>query len=244
MSFATAIPVAIKVASMLKDGYVFVKEHPDEVQAAMDEATKAANAAKKLAGDAMDYLSVDEHMGKARGAADKARQFAADTALAITAGRTGNTESKKARAEIEKAEAEAAKVIQQARQAVLESADVRTTLPKLVEKLGTSDDEALKLFMQTLDAPGCFVMATYGKFDIDKDLTDYHGVYVGKDEVVGDGIAWAISRAGCPDIYADIKYKQNVVIYIFSCPADELKYRQNALIEVLGALDSYNMPLK
>ena len=66
MSFATAIPVAIKVASMLKDGYVFVKEHPDEVQAAMDEATKAANAAKKLAGDAMDYLSVDEHMGKAR----------------------------------------------------------------------------------------------------------------------------------------------------------------------------------
>ena len=79
---------------------------------------------------------------------------------------------------------------------------------------------------------------------IHKDLTDYHGVYVGKDEVVGDGIAWAISRAGCPDIYADIKYKQNVVIYIFSCPADELKYRQNALIEVLGALDSYNMPLK
>ena len=38
MSFATAIPVAIKVASMLKDGYDFVKEHPEEVQAAMDEA--------------------------------------------------------------------------------------------------------------------------------------------------------------------------------------------------------------
>ncbi len=244
MSFATAIPVAIKVASMLKDGYDFVKDHPEEVQAAMDEAAKAADAAKKLAGDAMDYLSVDEHMSKALGAADAARQFAADTALAITAGRTGNTESRKAEAEIAKAEAEAAKVIKEARQAVLESANVRTTLPKLVEKLGTKDDEALKLFMQTLDAPGCYAIATYGKFDLDKDLTDYHGVYVGKSEVVGDGIAWAISRAGCPDVYADIKYKQSVVIYIFSCPADELKYRQNALIEVLGALDSYNMPVK
>lgn len=244
MSFMTAIPVALKVASVLKDGYEFVKEHPEEVQQAMDEAAKAAAAAKKLAGDAKDYLGVDEHMAKARDAADAARQFAADTALAVRSGRTGKTESAKAEEETRRAEEEAAKAIKEARQTVLKSADLQTTVPKLVERLSTDDDEALALFMKVLDSPGCFVIATYGKLDLDRDLTDYHGVYVGKSEVVGDGIALAISRAGCPDVYADIKYKQNVVIYIFNCPADEMKYRSNALMEVFGALESYNMPIK
>ncbi|MDO5120300.1 MAG: hypothetical protein Q4G41_06495 [Coriobacteriales bacterium] len=244
MSFVTAIPIAIKVAGYLKEGYDFVKEHPEEVQQAMDEAAKAANAARKFAIDAKDQLQIDERMAQARNAAEQARQFAADQARAITAGRTGNTEEKKAQEEAERAEAEAAKVIKQARQTILESADLRTTIPKLVERLGTSNDEELMKYMQILDSPGCFVIATYGKLDLDKDLTDFHGVYVANAETVGEGIALAISRAGCPDVYADIKYKQNVVIYVFNCAANEMKYRTNALIEAMGAIESYNMPLK
>ena len=237
MSFATTIPVAIKVAGMLADGYKYIKDHPEEIQQAMDEAAKAAAAAKKLAGDAADFLDVDEHMAKAK-------LLAADAAAILTSDRSEDPEVKKAREEARKAEAEAAKALTEARQAILESADLRTTIPKLVDKLASADDEALALYMNTLDEPGCYVITTYDKIDLDKDLTDYHGVYVGKAEVIGDGIAWAISRAGCPDVYADIKYKQNVVIYVFTCTDEELEYRHQALVETFGALNSYNMPLK
>ena len=74
MSFATAIPVAIKVASMLKDGYVFVKEHPDEVQAAMDEATKEKYAAQIPLG----------RIGKPEDIANAAAFLASDDACYIT----------------------------------------------------------------------------------------------------------------------------------------------------------------
>ena len=164
MSFATTIPVAIKVAGMLADGYKYIKDHPEEIQQAMDEAAKAAAAAKKLAGDAADFLDVDEHMAKAK-------LLAADAAAILTSDRSEDPEVKKAREEARKAEAEAAKALTEARQAILESADLRTTIPKLVDKLASADDEALALYMNTLDAPGCYVITTYDKIDLDKDLT-------------------------------------------------------------------------
>lgn len=237
MSFMTAIPVAIKVAGMLKEGYEFVRDHPEEIQQAMDEATKAANAAQKLVGDARDYLGVDEALSKAKRSAMTAQAVVAAAASA-TKGESPEE------AALRKAEEEAAKTILKARQTVLENADLRTTLPKLSEKLGTTDPEKLTALMNVLDSPGIFALATYGRLDIDRDLTDYKGVFVDKAEIVGDGIAQAISRAGNPDVYADVKFNQNVVIYVFNYPADELRYRCQALMEVLGAKSSYNMPIE
>ena len=243
MGFVEAIPVAIKVAGMVSDGYKYVKQHPDEVQQAMEEAAKAATAAKRIAGDAKDYLEVDEHLAKAKTAADRARTMAADTASNITADRSMDPEMRSALAEAKKAEEEAAKAIAEARQAVLESATIRIPLIKLGEELDTLEGEELVRLMETLESPGCYVIASYGKNRLGKDLTKYRGIYVGSDEVVGDGIAQAVSRAGNPDVYADIKYRQNVVIYIYSCTVEELKYRGKALIEALGALNSYNAPI-
>lgn len=237
MSFATAIPLAIKAAGMVRDGYKFVRDHPEEVQMVMDEATKAASAAQKLVGDATDRLGVDDALARARRTASTAQAVVAAAASA-TKGESPEE------AAIRKAELEAMKAIAAARQSVLENADLRTTLPKLSERLATSDTEKLAALMGVLDSPGIFAMATYGKLDLDRDLTDYKGVYVGKADVVGDGIADAISRAGNPDVYADVKYGQNVVIYAFSCPQEEVNYRCKALMEVLGAKESYNRPLE
>ena len=237
MSFATAIPVAIKAAGMVRDGYMFVRDHPEEVQLVLDEATKAATAAQKLVGNAADQLGVDEALAKAKRTATTAQAIVA----AAAAGAKGEDPEEAA---IRKAEAEAMKAIAKARQSVLENADLRTSLPKLSESLGTNDADKLAKLMGILDSPGVFAIATYGKIDVDRDYTDYKGVFVGKAEVIGDGIADAISRSGNPDVYADVKYGQNVVIYVFSCPADELNYRSKALMEVLGAKESYNMPLK
>ena len=67
----------------------------------------------------------------------------------------------------------------------------------------------------------------------------YH-IYVGMSARAGEGILECCSRQGCADVYADIKYKQNVQIFIFSCGEDELEGLQEELIQELGANESYN----
>ena len=104
MSFATAIPVAIKAAGMVRDGYMFVRDHPEEVQLVLDEATKAATAAQKLVGNAADQLGVDEALAKAKRTATTAQAIVA----AAAAGAKGEDPEEAA---IRKAEAEAMKAI-------------------------------------------------------------------------------------------------------------------------------------
>lgn len=219
MSFVTAIPTAIKVAGLLNDGYRFIKAHPEEVRGAVNEASKVVDAARRLVGNARDLVGADEAMSRVRAAAR---------------GRDASSDACRAAAE---------KTVTRARQAVLEAATLRMPLRKLVDRLGSSDDAVVQKMMAALDAPGCFALATYRKLDLDRDLTDYKGIYVGGSPCVGEGIATAISRAGNPDVYADIKYGQNVQVYVFGCGEDELDVRSQALIEALGAAGSYNMPM-
>ena len=92
----------------------------------------------------------------------------------------------------------------------------------------------------TYPSPGCFVVATYAKFDFDKDLTDYLGIYIGKTVNIGDGIEGALSTQGNPDLYADMKYRQNVQIYLFTCREKELDTKYDLLLEALQSDRSYN----
>lgn len=233
MSFVTAIPTAIKVAGMLSEGYKFVQEHPDEIKYAIDEASKALSAAQGLVGNAKDLVKADE-------AFEKARTAALVAANAVTGKKSETPEEEAAR----KAEHEAHKALLRTRQAVLEAADSKSSVAKLGDRLTSKDDAVVAKTLKLLDESGCFVIATYHKLDIDTDLTDYTGVYVGKSECVGDGLARAISRGGNPDVYADIKFKQNVVVYIFGCDPQDLDDTYDALVKVMGAKESYNMPVK
>lgn len=236
MSLMTAIPVAFKVASVIADSYKFVKDHPDELQQALDDAGRAASAAQKFVGETSDKLGIDDHLARARQSADEAMRIASSTATVFAPGRDATS------AQVRSA-TEAARALDEARQIVLKSADMRTSLPKLSERLSGTDKEVAEC-LRVLDAPGIFAIATYGKLDLDLNFTNYRGIYVGKAENVGDGLATAISRAGNPDVYADIKYRQNVLVFIFNCDASELRYRSKVLIEVLGADKSYNRPIE
>ena len=91
------------------------------------------------------------------------------------------------------------------------------------------------------NTPGCYAVATYPpKLKWDRDLASYTDIYVGQASCVGEGILECCSRQGCADVYADVKYKQNVQIFIFNCDEDELDDVQQELIEALGADESYN----
>ena len=245
----------------LRDLVKYVQENPDKVKKGVDTAFKILETAKKLGLDTKVVAPLEQAANNAKkvvqGAASAAGEkgsaavdaggkaiggiAGAAAALASKAGVKGDHAASR---EERKAAAELSKAIADARQVLLEGATAKMTYTKLVDALSGESKAAAAVNLGVLDSPGCFVIATYKKIDLDRDLSDYRGVYVGKDVCVGDGIAQAISRAGNPDVYADVKFKQNVVIYVFACAEDKLDEKCAALINVLGARDSYNMPIE
>lgn len=82
--------------------------------------------------------------------------------------------------------------------------------------------------------PGVFVVALYSAIELDKDLTDYLGIFVGKGNNLAEDIPIALSKAGNPDVYADVKYEKNVHIYAFNCTLEEVEESYNNLCEIFG----------
>ena len=130
-----------------------------------------------------------------------------------------------------KGEKELKKAIRDARQSVLENSTMTITVADMLkakEKTGGSVVGPIN------NMPGCFVIATYRKLDFDNDLTDYTGIFVGKADDVSEGVFSAISRAGDPDVYADVKFKQNVHVYVYSCRAEDLDGRFDSLLQTFA----------
>lgn len=139
-------------------------------------------------------------------------------------------------------EKEFAKNLKNAQQTVLANAS-RSIPIKEYLKLQEGDKAAASIVAVGLfDSPGCFALATYSKFDFDNDLTDYIGVYVDGGENVGEAICHACSRSGNPDVYADVKFEQNVHLYVYPCTSEELPTKMAALADLLQAEMSYNAP--
>ena len=136
-----------------------------------------------------------------------------------------------------KSEKDLRKAIREARQSVLENATSTLTVSDLMKAIEKSSDSSIGPIN---DMPGCFVIATYKKLDFDNDLTDYTGIYVGKTSNTSEGVLLAISRNGDPDVYADVKFKQNVHVYIFNCLADDLDDRYFSLLQTFAGDELYN----
>ena len=130
-----------------------------------------------------------------------------------------------------KSEKELRRAIRDARQLLLENAHGSLPVSKL---LRSSAKDPVASVGRINDMPGCFVIATYRKIDVDKDLTDYTGIFVGKASDVAAGVSKAISRNGDPDVYADVKYKQNVHVYIYNCADERVDERYAALLQVFS----------
>ena len=128
-----------------------------------------------------------------------------------------------------KEEKELAKQLKKAKKIVLERASQSVTYKDFSKRREEDGAAAIALARGLYGGAGCFVIATYAALDFDKDLTDYLNIYVGQGENLGEAIEHACSREGDPDVYADVKYKQNVRIYSYPCVSNELDEKYAAL---------------
>jgi len=256
MGYVEAITAAVEIAGLVGGGVKYLFEHADDIKRNMDNLVAMLKSAKTLLDTAGDVVNVDalrqdpatEALDvEVTSVADDAEPLpeakknagwgfvrsAVDKAVAFKDDRLSDIDKWKLQQALRKQ-------VHDAKKTVLNGANIKMPLTKLVEQLN-SDDEAVRLAnMGVLDASGCFAIAKYGKFDRGGDPTDYQGIYVGKALCVGDGIAQVIVPSGNADVYADIKYKQNVWVYVFTCVPDMLDEKYEALVNLLEAAQSYN----
>lgn len=122
--------------------------------------------------------------------------------------------------------AEARKKINSARQSIFESASTVMPLHKFVCRQEKASDAAFNGF----DMPGCYLIVKYQKGDHDKNYSDYLGIYVGSSEHMSEDIVSTPTRLGDPDVYADYKYHQNVMLFVFPCELKDLDERRELLL--------------
>ncbi len=199
----------------------------EEAKPILDEVDTDALAAKVRTG----AKSAAEGAGKAGNAVKNAAGDAAGT-VSTALSKLGDAKDGIMRDLYEaKSEKELRRAIKEARQSVLENATIKTTVSDLQK---AAEKTAGAMVGPLNDVPGCFVIATYRKLDFDNDLTDYTGIFVGKADDVSDGVFSAISRAGDPDVYADVKFKQNVHVYVYNCRAEDLDERFDSLLQTFA----------
>lgn len=93
-----------------------------------------------------------------------------------------------------------------------------------------------------LKSPGYFVIASYKGKPNDAKLHDYTDVFVARSENMGEGIHRHLRGEGNPDVYADMKYGCQMLIFAF--PDFDFEDDNNEtlcqFIAALGADSSYN----
>lgn len=133
--------------------------------------------------------------------------------------------------------AEARKKINAARQSIFESASTAMPLHKFVCQQEKATDAAFNGF----DMPGCYLIAKYQKGDHDKNYSDYLGIYVGSSEHMSEDIVSTPTRLGDQDVYADYKYHQNVMLFVFPCELKDLDERRELLLRSFEGSRLYNV---
>ena len=91
-----------------------------------------------------------------------------------------------------------------------------------------------------LDFAGCYAIATYGRAVKKDDYSEYRDIYVSKSNRMGSSIYDDLSGRGNPDVYADVKYKQDVYVLLFPCEESRLDQLEHSLVVALDADASYN----
>lgn len=132
--------------------------------------------------------------------------------------------------------AEARKKINAARQSIFESASTVMPLHKFVCQQKKAADAAFNGF----DMPGCYLIEKYQKGDHDKNYSDYLGIYVSSSEHMSEDIVSTPTRLGDPDVYADYKYHQNVMLFVFPCELKDLDERRELLLRSFEGSRLYN----
>ena len=220
-----AIGVAKTAASFAHDHHDVILEVAPLVAPA---AEKAADIAKNVAAKAPD--------GVGRGAG-KVLDVAKDAAGALGAAASQACDSVggKVRGVADKHAQEKAR--KEARRTLLDGAGTRMPVKRFVENWSMQEPLSSGDY---LNFAGCYVIATYGKAVKKDDYGEYRDVYVGQSRSMGRSIHDDIVGKGNPDVYADIKYDQDVYILLFPCQEEQLDRLEESLVVALDADASYN----
>jgi len=135
-----------------------------------------------------------------------------------------------------RAAVEARKKIDAARQSIFEGASTVMPLHEFICQQGKAADAAFNGF----DMPGCYLIATYRKHDHDRNYSDYLGIYVGSSEHMSDDIVSRPTRSGDPDVFADYKYRQNILLFIYPCELKDVAERRDLLLRSFDGRRLYN----
>lgn len=220
----------------------------ETVKEAMELATKVLKAAATVIDGAKQLgVDVDVAAGAVKGAADGAANGARVVADGIGKGfgvaadgvgaAVGALGGAVKAVQDSREAAEARKKINAARQSIFESASTAMPLHKFVCQQEKAADAAFNGF----DMPGCYLIAKYQKGDHDKNYSDYLGIYVGSSEHMSEDIVSTPTRLGDPDVYADYKYHQNVMLFVFPCELKDLDERRELLLRSFEGSRLYNV---
>lgn len=224
---ALAVGAAKSVASFARDNHdVILKVAPLVAPA----AEKAADIGKGAIAKAPE--GVGRGAGKVFGAARNAAGVlgdAASQAKGVVGGKVHGVTDRRAQ---EKARRDA-------RRTLLDGAGTRMSVDRFLENWNmqevVSDDDYL-------DFSGCYVIATYARAVKKDDYSEYRDIYVGKSLSMGRSVYDDVSGKGDVDVYADVKYKQDVYVLLFPCREDKLDQLKGSLVVALDADASYNAP--
>lgn len=216
-SVINIIGVAAEVAMAAKELGKVAKPLVDEIDkeavaaAAKDGAQAAARGAAKVGG-----------------AVAGAAGHAVKPVIGAIGGVADNFAKNRAAAQKRK---EALAMIEKHRRTVLENAASDVSLADLLKAEGRARGTKGAM-LRVSEIPGCFVIATYKTRDASKNYADYVGIYVGRANNCLEGVLEAASCAGDPDVYADVKYRQNVHAFIYYCKDAEVEANYAALCQI------------
>lgn len=222
-------------------------------------AAKVAPGAFEKAGHAFGggFGKARETLKGAAGKAVGVAGIAAGAAGSVAHGAAAKVKDAAAARDEEKARREARRV-------VLEGAGVRLTPKKFFENWNqhvfvaqsgasvasvSTDASGLQPQPQEHEAassagylayPGCYVVLTFGKGVKQDDYGKFRDVYVGASSNMGVAIRANFIGLGDPDVYADVKYQQDVRVLVFPCAEENLDQLRQSLIVALDADASYN----
>lgn len=187
--------------------------------------------------------SINAAVGKVKDGAPDAVKAAAGAAkkggsvIAGAVGKAFSAVSNPIRENIEESRDKKAQI--EAHRAIIDHAAGNFTVEKFLDNQAEHEKLSASQGGSYMEYPGCFIFLVLGK-GIKRDFADYKAVYVGASQDVGSGINNEIEGRGNPDVYADIKYDQNVRILFYPCAESELDRMKDSLIVALDADESYN----
>lgn len=239
----------MSIAGIAKKGVALAAKNPQEVEKYLNAMAGVLGAAAILIDKAKPLLDevdadavVDMAKQAANNVADGVQAFAnkageganaAANGINAAAGALGNAVKTLQNA---KNAADARKAVNAARQSIFDSAAAVFPLTDYLEKHGPESDP----LSGSLDMPGCYLIATYKKHDHDKKYSDYLGIYVGADERMAKGVSRVVSRAGDPDVYADYKFGQNMLLFVYPCEVADLNDHLGLLRKSFDGHRMYN----